>query len=87
MNVYFACSVISGRDDESVYQALVAYLEAQGHHVPTAHLAGSDVLALEAVADPKEVYSRDVAWIEACDALVAEVSTPSHGVAMKSLMH
>ena len=29
---------------------------------------------------PEEVYERDTSWIEACDALIAEVSTPSHGV-------
>jgi nucleoside 2-deoxyribosyltransferase len=43
-------------------------------------LAGTDVKALEAVIKPNEVYERDIAWIRACDALVAEVSTPSHGV-------
>jgi nucleoside 2-deoxyribosyltransferase len=26
------------------------------------------------------VYARDVAWIKDCDLLLAEVSTPSHGV-------
>ena len=30
--------------------------------------------------DPREVYDRDVNWIRACDALIAEVSVPSHGV-------
>ena len=37
-------------------------------------------MALEKVITPREVYDRDVAWIRACDALVAEVSAPSHGV-------
>jgi nucleoside 2-deoxyribosyltransferase len=32
------------------------------------------------VVEPAEVYRRDLDWIQACDALVAEVSTPSHGV-------
>ncbi len=35
---------------------------------------------LEGQVDPGDVYERDTAWIRACDALVAEVSTPSHGV-------
>jgi nucleoside 2-deoxyribosyltransferase len=26
------------------------------------------------------VYTRDTGWIDSCQALVAEVSTPSHGV-------
>ena len=53
---------------------------ADGHEVPTAHLTRSNVMALKKVIDPREVYDRDVAWIRACDALIAEVSLPSHGV-------
>ena len=80
MNIYFACSITGGRDFEPVYQAIIAALLADGHTIPTAHLAGSDVIALEAVASARAVYERDMAWISTCDALVAEVSTPSHGV-------
>ncbi|MGC8855837.1 MAG: nucleoside 2-deoxyribosyltransferase [Anaerolineae bacterium] len=80
MNIYFACSITAGREFEPVYQALVAALSADGHEIPTAHLAGNNVLALEAVVDAAEVYARDVAWIRACQALIAEVSVPSHGV-------
>ena len=80
MNIYFSCSITGGRKDEEVYQALVNYLLENHHEVPTAHLSGSDVLDLEAAALPQEVYLRDVAWVRGCDAVVAEVSTPSHGV-------
>jgi hypothetical protein len=80
MNIYFACSITGGRDDEPVYQAIVAALIGDGHEVPTAHLAGSGVGEMEAEIDPREVYARDTAWIRACDALIAEVSVPSHGV-------
>ena len=80
MNIYFACSITGGREFEPVYQAITAALLADGHTVPTAHLAGADVKALEAVVLPGDVYERDITWIRQCDALVAEVSTPSHGV-------
>ncbi len=80
MNIYFACSITGGRDFQPVYEAITAALLADRHEVPTAHLAGTEVKALEAVVSPNEIYERDVAWIRACDALVAEVSTPSHGV-------
>ena len=80
MNIYFACSITGGRKDEPVYQEIVAALQAEGHEVPTALLAGSDVIELEVIVDPVEVYTRDTRWIESCDLLVAEVSTPSHGV-------
>ena len=80
MNVYFACSITGGRTYESVYQEITRYLLADGHEVPTAHLADSNVMTVEKVINPREVYDRDVAWIRACDALIAEVSVPSHGV-------
>lgn len=80
MNLYFACSLTGGRSDEAIYGHIVDHLLASGHLVPTAHLARPEVMELEKVVDPDEVYARDVAWIEGCDAVIAEVSTPSHGV-------
>lgn len=80
MNIYFACSIIGGRAFEPVYQAITRALLEDGHEVPTAHLAEPEVKALESIASPREVYERDIAWIRTCDALIAEVSTPSHGV-------
>lgn len=80
MKVYFSCSITGGRQDQPVYQDIVALLEAGGHEVPTAHLAHDDVLGEEAVEAPEKIYTRDVTWVRECDALIAEVSTPSHGV-------
>jgi len=80
MNIYFACSITGGRKDETIYQQIVATLHAGEHQVPTALIAGSDVIQLEKIIDPKEVFNRDTGWIDSCDLLVAEVSTPSHGV-------
>jgi len=80
MNIYFACSITGGREFESVYQAITRALLADGQDVPTAHLADPGVKAREGAADPGEVFERDTAWIRGCDAVVAEVSTPSHGV-------
>ena len=80
MNIYFSCSITGGRDDQAIYAAIVNALLAEGHEVPTAHLSSPDILALEAVVEPNEIYQRDVAWVTGCDALIAEVSTPSHGV-------
>jgi 2'-deoxynucleoside 5'-phosphate N-hydrolase len=80
MNIYFACSITGGREFEPVFQAMVKAMLADGHTVPTARLADPDVRELEAIVSPKDVYARDVAWIRGADVLVAEVSTPSHGV-------
>lgn len=80
MNLYFACSLTGGRKDERVYRQIVDHLLELGHDVPTAHLADPSVMEEEKVVAPEVVYQRDVQWIQACDALIAEVSTPSHGV-------
>jgi nucleoside 2-deoxyribosyltransferase len=80
MKIYFSCSLTGGRRDEAAYRLIVDQLQAMGHMVLTAHLAHPQVMQEERTVDPAEVYRRDVDWIEECQALVAEVSTPSHGV-------
>lgn len=80
MNIYFACSLTGGREYEGIYATIVDHLISRGHVVPTEHLARPEVMELEVIVDPEDVYQRDVEWIGECDALVAEVSTPSHGV-------
>ena len=80
MKIYFACSITGGRQYEKTYQALTKFLLDEGYEVPTAHLAQSNILELERVAGPADVYARDVNWIQESDILIGEVSVPSHGV-------
>jgi nucleoside 2-deoxyribosyltransferase len=80
MNIYFSCSITGGRNDQSVYKLMVDQLTNWGHEVPTAILASPKVMDYETSVEPEVVYRRDVKWVEDCDALIAEVSTPSHGV-------
>jgi hypothetical protein len=80
MKIYFACAIVGGRQDEAVYQQLVGALIADGHEVPTAMNAGQGWRYMEGSPDPNEVYRRDIGWINESETLIAEVSTPSHGV-------
>lgn len=80
MNIYFSCSITGGRKDENIYQRIVNYLEKNGHEVPTAHLALPEVMKDESDLKAVDVYQRDMEWVRNCDAIIAEVSTPSHGV-------
>ncbi|MBN8655430.1 MAG: nucleoside 2-deoxyribosyltransferase [Anaerolineae bacterium] len=80
MNIYFACSITGGRELESFYKSFVAALEADGHIIPTSHLAKSESMHGERMLTPRDVYERDVKWIRECDVLIAEVGVPSHGV-------
>ncbi|MDP1831763.1 MAG: nucleoside 2-deoxyribosyltransferase [Geothrix sp.] len=80
MDLYFSCSLTGGRQDQPVYAAMVAHLQGLGHHVLTAHLASESVLAADGGLSPEAIFARDTAWLRGCDAVIAEVSTPSHGV-------
>ncbi len=80
MKIYFACSITGGREFETSYQQIVAALSADGHEIPTSHLAQSETMEAERILNARYIYERDVNWIKECDALIAEVSTPSHGV-------
>jgi nucleoside 2-deoxyribosyltransferase len=80
LNIYFACPVISERDDEAVYQSIVDTLIADGHEIPTAIIAKPEVVNLEKQANPQEIYTTSIRRIEKCDVLIAEVSKPSLGV-------
>lgn len=80
MNIYFACSIIGGRQDEESYDRIARFLLSAGHEVPSAVFAFEGGEGDENVMTASEVYARDTGWIRDCDLLIAEVSTPSHGV-------
>jgi len=80
MKIYFAGSIIGGRENAKIYAQIVEYLLAKGHKVPSAHVARHDVLNWEKKNPPSLIYERDMGWIRESEALIAEVSTPSMGV-------
>ena len=80
MKIYFACSISGGRKDEKAYQYLVGVLQEMSIEVPTAHIAETGIEVIDGPENPGDIFQRDVDWIEESDLLVAEVSTPSHGV-------
>ena len=80
MKIYFSGSISGGREHAAIYQHVVAHLQALGHAVLSAHVADPDVVDREKDTSPRIVFERDVAWVQQCEAMIAEVSTPSLGV-------
>lgn len=80
MRIYLACTVRGNRDALAAARAVAAQLEAHGHEVLTTHLLDDDVEAREAALDERAVFVRDLAWLDACDVLIAEASGSSYGV-------
>ena len=83
MRVYLAAAMTSADRDLPAIAALVAHLERCGHEVPTRHVADPGGRELDAALSDAELARRDLDWLAGCDALVAEVSTPSHGVGIE----
>ncbi len=80
MKIYFAGAIRGGRQDVSTYHAMIAHLQTHAE-VLTEHV-GNEALSDGGEHDltDKQIHARDVAWLEDCDAVVAEVTTPSLGV-------
>lgn len=80
MKIYFAGAIRGGRDDAALYNELITYLQSIGT-VLTEHVG--DVSLTEEGddgPDDRSIHDRDMAWLEACDLVVAEVTLPSLGV-------
>lgn len=80
MRIYFACTVRGNRDALAAARALCARLERHGHEILTKHLLNDDVDTQEASLDERAVFERDIRWLTACEALVAEASGSTYGV-------
>jgi 2'-deoxynucleoside 5'-phosphate N-hydrolase len=83
MRVYLAAAMTHPGRDLAAITALLECLEADGHEVPTRHVADPRGREVEGPLTDAQLARRDLDWVAGCDALVAEVSTPSHGVGVE----
>jgi hypothetical protein len=83
MQIYLAAAMTHTGRDLGAIRMLLECLEADGHAVPSRHVADPLGRNVESEVADVEVARRDLSWVAGCDALVAEVSTPSHGVGVE----
>ena len=83
MRVYLCAAMTNADRKLADITALLAAVEEAGHQVPTRHIAAHNARELDLGLTDQELASRDLAWLEAADAVVAEVTTPSHGVGVE----
>ena len=79
--VYFAGSIRGGRQDAALCGEMIAFMEERGCRVLTEHV-GLESLQQEGerTMTEEEIFLRDMAWLTESDLMVAECTTPSHGV-------
>ena len=80
MRIYLACTVRGDRGTISAARHIHDCLVRLGHEVLTGHLLADDVDTAESRLRDTDVFSRDLTWLEAADAVVAEASGSSYGV-------
>ena len=80
MDIYLACTVRGDRGGLASARALADLLEQHGHTVLTRHLLADDVEAAESTLTERDVFERDLRWLNAADLLIAEASGSSFGV-------
>ena len=80
LKIYFAASIRGGRKDQNMYNELIGFLsskvEVLAEHVGDLSLGQTG----EQDFTDKEIYQRDLEWLESADAVIAEVTNPSLGV-------
>ena len=80
MKVYFAGSIRGGRKDQNKYHELILFLSSKVE-VLTEHVGDTGIEEIgEQDLSDKEIYQRDLEWLESADAVIAEVTNPSLGV-------
>jgi hypothetical protein len=80
MRIYLACTVRGDRGTVTTARHIHDCLVRLGHEVLTGHLLADDVDTVESRLGDREVFLRDLGWVEAADAIVAEASGSSYGV-------
>ena len=80
LKIYFAASIRGGRKDQNRYNELIRFLSSKVE-VLTEHVGDSSLEQTgEQNLSDKEIYQRDLEWLESADAVIAEVTNPSLGV-------
>ena len=78
MEIYFCGSIRGGRDDQKLYAELISFMQKHAD-VLTAHV-GEKHFVTDQNNTSRQIYERDMDWMDQADFVVAEVSTPSLGV-------
>ncbi len=78
--IYFSGAISAGRADVAQYRKIVEALQADGHRVLAGAVAAEHIGAGGETLGPREIFERDLRWLDEADVVVAEVSVPSLGV-------
>ena len=80
MKIYFAGAIRGGREETNIYNNIITYLSSKAE-VLTEHVGSSELKTIgETNRSDREIFLRDMEWLQSADLIIAEVTTPSLGV-------
>lgn len=80
MKIYFAGSIRGGRDRQPFYERLVESLKFNGHEVLSEHVGSKHIGTEGEKLSSRQIFLRDIEWLQQADLVVADVTIPSLGV-------
>jgi nucleoside 2-deoxyribosyltransferase len=84
MKIYFGFTVAGDRSAIDTARKVVQLLEQLGHEVLTRHLVDDNAWESDRSISARDVYRRDMAWLEQCELFIAEVSGSSFGLGFET---
>src|SRR6266436_2492758 len=78
MKIYFGFTVAGDRSSKMAARRIVELVVQMDHEVLTRHLVEDNAWEADRLITPKEVYLRDMKWLEQCDLFMAEASGSNH---------
>ncbi|HBM45953.1 MAG: hypothetical protein UT05_C0001G0070 [Parcubacteria group bacterium GW2011_GWF2_38_76] len=82
IKIYFAGSIRGAEADRKNYLRIIKELKKR-YIVLTEHVGNEKMLHKEKKLTDKEIESRDMRWLKEADFVVAEITSPSHGVGIE----
>lgn len=81
MKIYFSGSISGGRNDVGLYADIIEFLKNSGHEILAGEVGNKSITDMGRADLAEEyIYQRDNNWLTESDLIIAEVTTPSHGV-------
>lgn len=84
VKIYFGFTVAGNRSSLEAAKRIVGVLQSMGHEVLTSHLIREDAWDADRSVPPREVFARDMKWLDQCELFVAEVSGSSFGLGFET---
>ena len=84
IKIYFGFTVTGDRSAVMAARKIVGILEEMRQEVLARHLVEENAWEGDRSIAPKEVYLRDMKWLEQCDMFMAEVSGSSFGLGFEA---